>query len=70
MNMTNLNTGGILRISLMGGQARAFLVDSTQMVEKARKTHHLSRTATAALGRTLTGACVLGNMLKGDNVEE
>ena len=67
MNMMNLNTDGILRISLMGGQARAFLVDSTQMVEKARKTHNLSRTATAALGRTLTAACVLGNMLKGDD---
>lgn len=67
MNITNLNTDGILRISLMGGQARAFLVDSTQMVEKARKTHNLSRTATAALGRTLTAACVLGNMLKGDD---
>lgn len=41
---------GILRISLMGGQARAFLVESTHTVEHARRVHHLSHTATAALG--------------------
>ncbi len=62
-----LNMDGLLRISLLGGQARAFLVESTQMVEKARRTHHLSRTATVALGRTLTAASVLGCMLKGEN---
>ncbi|MBQ3079833.1 MAG: Hsp33 family molecular chaperone HslO [Clostridia bacterium] len=56
---------GLMRISLLGGQARAFLVESTHMVEKARQIHHLSRTATAALGRTLTAASVLGCMLKG-----
>ena len=51
---------GILRISLMGGQARAFLVESTHTVEHARRVHHLSHTATAALGRTLTATAVLG----------
>ena len=58
---------GLMCISLMGGQARAFLIESTQMVEKARKIHSLSRTATAALGRTLTATAVLGSMLKGEN---
>ena len=58
---------GILRISLMGGQARAFLVESTHTVEHARRVHHLSHTATAALGRTLTATAVLGAMLKGEN---
>ena len=58
---------GILRISLMGGQARAFLVESTHTVEHARRVHHLSDTATAALGRTLTATAVLGAMLKGEN---
>jgi len=59
-----INLDGILRISLMGGQARAFLIDSTRMVEEARRVHNLSRTATAALGRLLTGASIMGCMLK------
>lgn len=59
-----LNRDGMLRISLMEGQARAFLIDSTRLVETARQTHSLSRTATAALGRTLTGAAMMGAMLK------
>ena len=59
-----LNKDGMLRISLMEGQARAFLIDSTRLVEEARRVHSLSRTATAALGRTLTGASMMGAMLK------
>ncbi len=59
-----LNMDGILRISLMGGQARAFLIDSTRMVQEAKRVHGLSRVATAALGRLLTGAAVMGCMLK------
>ncbi len=57
---------GLLHISLMGGQARALLIDSTQLCEDARKTHGLSRVATAALGRLLTVSCMMGAMLKGD----
>lgn len=48
----------------MGGHARAFLIDSTRMVEEARRVHNLSRTATAALGRLLTGSSIMGVMLK------
>ena len=59
-----LNKDGMLRISLMEGQARAFLIDSTRLVEEARRIHSLSRTATAVLGRTLTGASMMGAMLK------
>ena len=59
-----INMDGILRVSLMGGQARAFLIDSTRMVDEARRVHNLSRVATAALGRLLTGASVMGCMLK------
>jgi len=61
-----INLDGILRISLMGGQARAFLIDSTRMVDEARRVHNLSRTATAALGRLLTGASIMGCMLKNE----
>ena len=59
-----LNKDGMVRISLMEGQARALLIDSTRLEEEARRIHSLSRTATAALGRTLTGASMMGAMLK------
>ena len=63
--MDVFNRDGILHISLMGGQARAILIESTQLVERAKATHGLSRIATAALGRTLTCAAMMGSMLKG-----
>ncbi|MBR3503971.1 MAG: Hsp33 family molecular chaperone HslO [Clostridia bacterium] len=66
MTDKTLNLDGILRLSLMGGQARAFLTRSTRMVQDARDTHRLSRVATAALGRLLTGASMMGCMLKND----
>ena len=57
---------GLYRLTLLNGQARALLIDSTGMCEAARAVHDLSRTATAALGRHLTAAAMLGAMLKGD----
>lgn len=60
------NRDGIYHISLMNGQARAILMESTAMVQRAMDTHHLSRIATAALGRTLTATAMMGSMLKGD----
>ncbi len=56
----------LYHITLLDGQARALLIDSTQLVEDARAIHNLSRTATAALGRHLTACAMLGAMLKGD----
>jgi len=64
--MDMMNRDGICHISLMGGQARAILIESTSLVQKAMDTHKLSRTATAALGRTLTATVMMGSMLKGD----
>ena len=58
---------GLYHISLMGGQARAILIESTKLVQRAKVIHHLSRTATAALGRTLTMAAIMGSMLKNDS---
>ena len=66
MQTDKIYPDGMLRLSLMGGQARAFLVESTHLVERARYLHSLSRTATAALGRTLSMTCILGAMLKGE----
>lgn len=45
---------------------RAFAIDSTAMVEKAREIHNTSPVSTAALGRTITAASLMGYMLKGD----
>lgn len=65
--MNIMNTDGLMHISLLEGQARALLIDSTNLVEQARRTHGLSRIATAALGRTLTATAMMSAMLKGEN---
>ena len=62
-----MNQDGLYHISLMGGQARAILIESTQLVQRAKDIHGLSRIAVAALGRTLTCAAMMGSMLKGED---
>ena len=63
--MNIMNRDCMLHISLLEGQARALLIESTQMVEDARRIHSLSRIATAALGRTMTATAMMASMLKG-----
>ncbi len=63
--MSVMNQDGLLHISLLEGQARAILIESTAMVQRAKEIHGLSKIATAALGRTLTATAMLGSMLKG-----
>lgn len=46
---------------------RIFAVKSTELVEKARLSHHTSATASAALGRTLTIGLMMGYMMKNDD---
>ena len=41
-------------------------VDATEIVRKAEKLHTTSATCSAALGRLLTGAALMGSMLKDD----
>ena len=65
--MSAMNRDGLLHISLLEGQARAILTESTAMVHRAKEVHGLSRIATAALGRTLTATAMMGSMLKGAN---
>ena len=62
-----MNQDGLYHISLMGGQARAILIESTQLVQRAKDIHGLSRIAAAALGRTLTCAAMMGSMLKDED---
>ena len=45
---------------------RVFIATTTNLVNAATKIHSLSPVAAAALGRTLTAASMLGQMMKGD----
>ncbi len=54
----------ITRCLTSSGAAVCFAIDSTKLVEEARKIHDLSPTMTAALGRTLTAASLMGIELK------
>lgn len=48
------------------GSIRIFVASTTNMVEKARLTHNTSPTATAAFGRALTAATMMGVMMKNE----
>ncbi|EHQ91453.1 Hsp33 family molecular chaperone HslO [Desulfosporosinus youngiae] len=52
--------------TMLEGNARWVLVKSTDTVEEARRRHGMSPLATAALGRSMTGALVLASSLKGE----
>lgn len=56
----------IIRATAANSQIRAFAITSREMVEFARQTHNTSPVATAALGRLLTGAAMMGSMMKGE----
>lgn len=47
-------------------EVRIYAAETTAMVEAARETHDLSPMSTAALGRTITGAAMMGMMSKID----
>lgn len=57
----------ILRCITSDGSIMAAAIDSTNLVYKAQQIHKTSAVATAALGRLLTGASVMGSMLKKEN---
>lgn len=50
-----------------GGSVRAFAVNSTETVGEAQRRHGMWPTATAAVGRLMTGGVMFGAMLKGDD---
>lgn len=49
------------------GQVRAYAVRTTNTVSEAQRRHDTWATASAALGRTMTGAVMTGAMLKGQD---
>ncbi|SEO91291.1 molecular chaperone Hsp33 [Amphibacillus marinus] len=57
----------LIKATAFDGQIRAYAVQSTFLVEEARRRHDTWATASAALGRTMTIATMMGAMLKGDD---
>lgn len=56
----------MVRATAADAQIRAFAVSSRELVEYARAAHNTSPVVTAALGRLMTGALMMGSMLKGE----
>ena len=56
----------IIRATAGNGSIRAFAATTRETVQYAREVHHTSPAASAALGRMLTAAAMMGSMLKGD----
>lgn len=56
----------MIRATAANNQVRAFAATTKEMVEHARAAHNTSPVATAALGRLMTGAAMMGSMMKGD----
>lgn len=57
----------IVRAISADGFIKASAIRSTELVERARGIHHTTPTATAALGRVLTAASMMGNLQKVEN---
>lgn len=56
----------MVRATAANGQIRAFAVTSKELVETARRHHNTSPVITAALGRLMSGAVMMGAMMKGE----
>lgn len=60
-----MNEKNLIRAITRDGSAYVLVCDSTKIVNRASEIHHTSKTMTAALGRALTAASLMGSMLKG-----
>lgn len=56
----------IVRATAANAQIRAFAATTRELTEYARKAHDTSPVMTAALGRLMTGAVMMGTMMKND----
>ena len=57
----------LIRGMTADGFVKIAAVETTQLVERARQIHHTLPLATAALGRTLTAASMMGDELKNED---
>ena len=57
----------IVRVITSDGAVMASAITGKELVEHARQIHKTLPVATAALGRSLMGASMMGNQLKGEN---
>ena len=57
----------IVRATAANAQIRAFAATTRDLTEHARQVHNTSPVVTAALGRLMTGAVMMGVMLKGED---
>ena len=57
----------LVRGMSMDGLVKVVAIRSTELVERARQIHKTTPNATAAFGRALTAASMMGNMQKVDN---
>lgn len=64
--MEKNTTDYMVRATAADAQIRAFAVTSRELAETARAAHNTSPVVTAALGRLMTGALMMGSMLKGE----
>ena len=57
----------LVKAIAFNGQVRAYAVCRTETVGEAQRRHDTWPTASAAFGRSMTAAVMMGAMLKGDN---
>ena len=57
----------LIRLSLMDGQVRVMMLETTQMCQRAADIHRSTPVCTAAMGRLMTATAMLGVMMKGEN---
>ena len=57
----------LVRVIAKDAPVKAVAISATDLVERARAIHDTWPVATAALGRLLMGASMMGNMLKGED---
>lgn len=55
----------MLRFTLLDGQVRGMLCETTALTQRAANIHNATPVCTAALGRLMTGTAMLGVMMKG-----
>jgi len=56
----------MIRMTLMDGQVRVMMCETTQMVQRAADIHHATPVCTAAMGRLMTATSMLSVMMKGE----